>query len=303
MSLLIVGTVAFDTVETPWDKRDRILGGSGTFASYAASFFTKPRLCGVVGEDFPEEYLEILRQRGVDTEGVVRAEGKTFYWEGRYEEDVNVRTTLVTELNVLEKFNPVLPEAYRDSRYLFLANIDPDLQLLVLDQCDDREFTIIDTMNFWIEGKRESLEKVLQRVDAVLLNDEEARMLCNTPNLLKAARMILEGNPRLVIIKKGEHGVMLVTGESIFMLPGFPLETLTDPTGAGDSFAGGFIGYLSREDRVDDITLRKAIVAGSATASFCCEDFSIDCFKKISDKDLLERANDFEGLTVFERFS
>lgn len=301
MSLLIVGTVAFDTVETPWGKAERILGGSGTYAGYAASYFCPPRLVGVVGEDFPGEYIDLLTERGVDVEGVRKVAGKTFFWAGKYEEDVNVRTTLTTELNVLETFDPALPESYRNSRYVFLANIAPELQLSVLEQCDEVEFSIIDTMNFWIEGSRAALDKVLDRVDAVLLNDEEARMLCGTPNLLKAARMVLEGNPRLVLVKKGEHGVMMVTEESVFMFPGYPLEHVCDPTGAGDSFAGGFIGYLARAGRTDDEVLRQAVVAGTTTASFCCEDFSIDRFRKLKPGEIAGRAEEFITMIDYKK--
>ena len=301
MSLLIVGTIAFDSVETPWGKAERILGGSGTFAGCAASFFTQPRLSGVIGGDFPEEYLDILREKRVDTEGVVRKEGKTFFWAGRYESDVNVRTTLATELNVLADFDPKLPASYLDSEYVFLANIDPDLQAKVLDQCGKIKFSVIDTMNFWIDTKRESLDRVLQRVDAVLINDEEARMLCGTPNLLKAAETILSGRPKVVIVKKGEHGIMMVTKNSIFALPGFPLRQVKDPTGAGDSFAGGFAGYIARAGKTDDATLRQAVVAGSAAASFCCEDFSVNRFRNLSTADLLGRIGAFSDLTLFEK--
>lgn len=301
MNLLIVGTLAFDSVETPWGKADRILGGSGTFAGYAAGFFTRPRLVGVVGSDFPEEYLDILRGHGVDTAGVERKDGKTFYWAGRYETDVNVRTTLTTELNVLEVFDPVLPESYMDSEYLFLANIDPDLQAKVLDQCGNLKFSIADTMNFWINTKKESLDRVLQRVDAVLINDEEARMLCGTPNLLKAAEMILSGHPKVVIVKKGEHGIMMVTEDEVFSLPGFPLRQVKDPTGAGDSFAGGFAGYIARTGSTDGKTLRQAVVAGSAAASFCCEDFSVNRFRNLTGKDLAGRIESFSVLTGFDK--
>lgn len=299
MSLLIVGTIAFDSVETPWDKAERVLGGSGTFAGISAGYFCPPRLVGVIGGDFPEEHLELLRARGIDTSGVERSKGKTFFWAGKYEEDVNIRTTTATELNVLENFNPALPDKFRDSRYLFLANIDPELQISVLDQCDSVGFSVIDTMNFWIEKKRESLDAVLQRVDAVLINDEEARMLCGTSNLLKASRKILEGRPKVVIVKKGAHGITMMTKQSVFSLPGYPLERVFDPTGAGDSFAGGFIGFLAGADRVDEETLRQAVVAGSATASFCCESFSIDRFKSLTHKELSDRIESFERLVHF----
>ncbi|MFA6451146.1 MAG: PfkB family carbohydrate kinase [bacterium] len=300
MNLLIVGTVAFDSVETPYGKVERVLGGSGTYAGCAASFFTAPMLAGVVGEDFPDEYFDLLRLRGIDTEGVVRESGKTFHWAGKYETDVNVRTTLLTELNVLEKFDPILPDRFRDVKYLFLANTDPNIQLKVMDQCGKLEFTVLDTMNYWIENTRDALDKALDRADCVLLNDEEARMLCGTPVLRNAARAILEGHPRVVIIKKGEHGVMMFTKDSFFMLPGFPLEVVKDPTGAGDSFAGGFIGWLAAKDRIDETALRQAVAAGSATASFCCEDFSVDRFRRLEIEELTERSAAFGALTMFE---
>ncbi len=301
MGLLIVGTVALDSVETPFGKADRVLGGSGTFASFAASFFSVPKLVGVVGEDFPESYLELLRSRAVDTAGVVKEKGKTFYWAGKYETDVNVRTTLTTELNVLQTFNPVIPEKFRDSSYLFLANIDPKLQLKVLDQCSGLKFTVMDTMNYWIENTREALDRVLGRVDAVLLNDEEARMLTGTPVLQKAADSILKSFPsmKIVIIKKGEHGAMMFSREGFFALPGYPLDVVKDPTGAGDSFAGGFIGWISRADSTDEVTLRQAVAAGSATASFCCEDFSVDRFRTLDSSELKRRAASIRNCTEF----
>jgi ribokinase len=254
---------------------------------------------GIIGEDFPEEYLNLLRARGIDTQGVVREAGKTFHWVGRYETDVNVRETLATELNVLEKFDPVLPESYRDSRYLFLANTEPNIQLKVLDQCRALDFTVVDTMNYWITNAREALDRVLGRVDCVLLNDEEARMLCGTPSLQKAAKAILEGRPSVVIIKKGEHGVMMFTRDSFFAMPGFPLERVCDPTGAGDSFAGGFIGWIASRGRADIDTLKQAVVAGSATASFCCEDFSVDRLRRLSPAEIAERAAAFGVSTSF----
>lgn len=275
------------------------LGGSGTYAGIAASFYSPPRLVGVVGEDFPESHLDLLRARNVDTDGVVREKGKTFYWAGRYEEDVNIRTTLVTELNVLEKFNPVLPEKYKDSEYLFLANIDPDLQGSVLDQCGNLKFCVMDTMNFWIDTKKKSLDRIIDRVDAILINDEEARMLCGTPNLLAAARAILKGNPKVVIVKKGEHGVMMVSKDEVFALPGYPLGKVVDPTGAGDCFAGGFIGYVAKAGNTNPETLRSAVVAGSATASFCCEDFSVNRFLELKSEELGKRISGFAELTNF----
>jgi sugar/nucleoside kinase (ribokinase family) len=279
MSLLIIGTVAFDTVETPYGKVERALGGSGTFASLAAAYYTRPRLVGVVGEDFPQEYIDLLASRGVDIRGIEHAAGKSFFWHGRYEQDINIRETLVTELNVLETFDPKLPADYLDSRYIFLANIDPNLQLKVLDQTPAAVLTMADTMNLWIDITRDALEQVLRRVDIILLNDSEARQLCGTPNLIKAARDILAKGPKAVILKKGEHGVMMFTDQAVFSLPAFPLQGVKDPTGAGDAFAGGFIGYLAGLDVRDDAHMRRALAVGTATASLCCEDFSIERFK------------------------
>lgn len=300
MDLIIVGTVAFDGIETPWSKADRVIGGSATYAGIAASYYASPGIVGVVGEDFTQEHMALIEKFGVNADGVHREKGKSFYWAGRYEEDVNIRTTLVTELNVLEKFNPILPENYRNTEYLFLANMDPDIQSSVMDQCGNLKFCVMDTMNFWIDTKREALDKIIQRVDGILINDEEAKMLCGTTNLLAAARAILKGNPSVVIVKKGEHGVMMVTKDDVFTLPGFPLEKVSDPTGAGDCFAGGFIGYISKSGKTDQETLRKAIVAGSATASFCCEDFSIERFHSLDTEQLAKRISDFIKLTSFD---
>ena len=280
MPLLIVGTIAFDTVETPQEKVERAIGGSGTYAALAASYYTPPRLVGVIGQDFPEEYMELLRSRGVDTRGVEKAEGKSFFWHGRYEADVNIRETITTELNVLETFQPKLPQDFLDSSFVFLANIDPNLQLQVLDSLPQAQFTMADTMNMWIDVTRDALEKVISRVDVLLVNDSEARQLCETPNLITAARRILDKGPKAVIIKKGEHGVMMFTPDAIFSLPAYPLENVKDPTGAGDAFAGGFIGYLGQAGSVDDATLRRALVVGTATASLCCEDFSVNRFQQ-----------------------
>lgn len=300
MNLIIVGTVAFDGIETPWSKADRVIGGSATYAGIAASYYASPGIVGVVGEDFTRDHIALIEKFGVNTEGIVHEKGKSFYWAGRYEEDVNVRTTLVTELNVLEKFNPILPENYKNTEYLFLANVDPDLQASVLDQCDNLKFCVMDTMNFWIDTKKKSLDKIIQRVDGILINDEEAKMLCGTPNLLAAAKAILKGNPRVVIVKKGEHGVMMVTEDDVFTLPGYPLDKVSDPTGAGDCFAGGFIGYISKSKDTTPETLRKAVVAGSATASYCCEDFSIERFHTLNREQLAKRIENFVKLSRFE---
>lgn len=297
MSLLIVGTIAFDTVETPRGRVDRAIGGSGTYASLAASFFTKPRLIGVIGDDFPEEYLELLRAHGVDTRGVKREKGKSFFWHGRYEQDVNVRETLVTELNVLETFRPELPPEYADSRFVFLANIDPALQLEVLDAVPAAEFTMADTMNFWIDTTPGALDKVIGRVDALMINESEARQLGGDSNLIRSARTVQRRGPKTVIVKKGEHGVMMLCGGDMFSLPAYPLEDVFDPTGAGDSFAGGFMGCLAAAGSADPGALRTALLAGTAAASICCEDFSVNKIKLAQPGEIRARAHQLTEMT------
>lgn len=299
--LLIVGTIAFDTVETPYGKVERALGGSATFASIAAGYFIPSRLVGVIGEDFPEEYLDMLRGRGIDTRGVKRAPGKTFFWHGRYETDVNIRETLVTELNVLEGFRPELPEDYLDSRTVFLANIDPVLQLEVLDSLPDASFTVADTMNLWIDIKPAELEKVLARVDVIIVNDSEARQLAGgTANVVRAGRDLLKRGPGAVIIKKGEHGALMMSADGIFSLPAFPMDNVKDPTGAGDSFAGGFIGCIAAGGSTGDAALRRALVAGTATASLCCEDFSVNGMVAADGEALRERIRQIAAATAVD---
>lgn len=299
MSILVVGSVAFDSVRTPFGEVDRALGGSATFFSVAASFFGEVRLVAVVGEDFPTEHVDFLCSRGVDTGGLKRLPGKTFNWKGYYEYDLNEAHTLDTQLNVFEDFDPEIPESYRSSEFVFLANIDPELQLKVLEQVRSPRLTICDTMNFWIENKRPQLMETISRVDMLLLNDAEARELSGEPNLIMAGRKLLEAGPERVIIKKGEHGVIMLSGDSYFSLPAYPLETVFDPTGAGDSFGGGFLGSLSRFPSMSEEDIRRSIVYGSVTASFVVESFSCDRFRSLTSEEIERRYEAFTDITCF----
>jgi len=301
--VLMVGSMALDTVETPWGKVEAALGGAATYASCAASFFTGVRVVAVVGEDFPEEHLAWLRSRGIDTAGIQIAAGKTFHWSGYYDTDLNVAHTRRTDLNVFASFNPTLPPAYRQTPYVFLANIDPQLQLNVLEQVDAPRWTAMDTMNFWIERQPDEVWKVIERVHLVLLNEAEARQLCQTPHLIRAGKEILAHGPQAVIVKKGEHGAVLFTAQSYFSLPAYPLEEVVDPTGAGDSFAGGLMGYLACVEDVSEARLRAAMVWGSVIASFNVEDFSLNRQRHLTRPDLLARYQAFEDLTRFEKAS
>ena len=298
---LIVGSIGLDTVQTPFGSVTDALGGAASYAAAAASFYAPVRLVGVVGEDFPSPYLELLKARGVDLAGVEVRSGRTFRWSGYYEYDLNTAHTVSTHLNVFESFRPRLPEAYRDSPYLFLANIDPELQLSVLEQVLHPALTLCDTMNYWIESKRKHLLAVLERVDVVLLNDAEARQLCDTTNLVAAARSILGMGPRAVIIKKGEHGAVMCTGRSHFSAPSFPLEEVRDPTGAGDSFAGGLVGFLAYAGDPCERNLRKAIVFGSVMASYNVEDFSLNRLLSLTPELVLERYRQFHDISHFEQ--
>ncbi|HUV36799.1 MAG TPA: PfkB family carbohydrate kinase [Patescibacteria group bacterium] len=290
MSIVVVGSVAFDTIETPFGSAERAIGGSATYFSIAASYFSHVRLVAVVGEDFSDEYRAAFLSKGIDLEGLeVVAGGKTFYWHGRYGKDPNERESLATELNVFEAFRPILPASYRDSEYLFLGNIDPDIQIEVLNQMEDAPFVGCDTMNFWIEGKTESLRRLLGRVDILFINDEEARMLSGERNLVKAAGAVLGMGPSAVVVKKGEHGAFLFTREFTFFAPAYPLAEVTDPTGAGDSFAGGFMGYLAGAPQRNGRHLRRAMLCGTVTASFTCGSFSIERLKDIAEQDLDDR--------------
>jgi len=300
MGVLVVGSVALDSVETPFGKVQEALGGSGTYFSTSASFFTDVRLVAVVGGDFPEEHLDFLRGRRVDLEGLQRAEGKTFRWQGRYEYDLNEAHTLDTQLNVFESFHPELPENYRDADYVFLGNIDPELQLEVLKQVRTPKLVACDTMNFWSTGKREALVKTLAHVDMLVINEAETRQLAEQPNLVKAAKTVMAMGPRILVVKRGEYGVLMFTGDSIFSLPAYPLEEVFDPTGAGDTFAGGLIGHIAAQGSLDDATLRRAAVYGSVMASFNVEQFSLERMRTLSQRDIESRFASFKQLTHFQ---
>lgn len=301
-SLLIVGSVAYDSVRTPFGEVTEALGGAASYASVSASFFSPVRLVGVVGEDFAESHVAALGKRNVDLAGLQRVPGKTFRWSGYYEFDLNQAHTTATELNVFQDFRPHLPETYRDSEYVFLANIDPRLQLSVLDQVRHPKLVACDTMNFWIEGARDIVLEVLARCDLALMNEAEARELCQEPNLIAAGRKILDYGPGVVIIKKGEHGAIMLSRESHFSAPGYPLEELKDPTGAGDTFAGGLMGYLARDGAVDDEVLRRAIIAGTVMASFTVEDFSLNRLFSLTSEEVSERYHEIIAMTRFGSF-
>ena len=300
MSILVVGSVALDSVETPFGSADRVIGGSGVFFTAAASLLCPVRLVGVVGDDYPMEKLDFLTERGADLSGVERAEGESFFWAGRYSHDLNSRDTLETRLGVFGDFQPRVPDEFRDSRYVFLGNIDPVLQLEVLDQVREPAAVICDTMNYWIEGSRDALVELLKRVDILMVNDAEARQLAGDHNLLSAARWIQSRGPRLVVVKKGEHGAILFGSDWMFFVPGFPLEVIFDPTGAGDSFAGGFVGYMASVDSQEPDDLRRAMVYGSVMGSFAVESFSVDRFRSLDEKEILDRIMQFKEMTAFE---
>jgi sugar/nucleoside kinase (ribokinase family) len=299
--LLVVGSVAIDNVTTPFGKASEALGGSATFFSYAASFFAPVRVVAAVGEDFPKEHLRLLEKRGVDIGGLaVLAGKKTFRWTGEYGFDLNDARTLDVQLNVLGEFRPTLTPAERRVPYLFLANNDPEVQLEVLEQMERPRLTALDTMNFWIEGKREALGRVLARVDVLLINDAEARMLAREPNLVKAARGILGMGPKAVVVKRGEYGALMVTADRFFFAPAYPLEAVFDPTGAGDTFAGGFMGYLARLGVVDAGAFRPAMVNGAVMASFTVEDFSLERLKRLEPGEIEARYRTFQDMVRFE---
>ncbi|MDB4886561.1 MAG: PfkB domain protein [Gemmatimonadetes bacterium] len=300
MSLLVVGSVALDSVETPFGKADNVLGGSGTFFSASASHLTPVQLVGVVGDDYPMDQLEPLRARGVDMAGLEQAEGESFHWRGRYRHDLNSAETLETRLGVFSHFSPKVPAQFKTPDYVFLANIDPRLQLDVLSQVKRPKLVACDTMNFWIESRRPDILELIKHVDLITLNDGEARQLTDCFNLVKAARWIMARGPRMVIIKKGEHGAFLFKENSIFFAPAYPLEEVFDPTGAGDSFAGGFMGYLARTNDMSDANLRRAIVYGSAMGSFAVEKFSVQRLLEINANDIATRVSEFRELVAFE---
>jgi sugar/nucleoside kinase (ribokinase family) len=303
LGLLVVGSLALDSVETPFDKIKEALGGSATYISLAASYFSGPvELVGVVGSDFPEEYINLLRKRNIDLEGLQIIDGeKTFRWGGKYHYDLNMRDTLYTELNAFQNFNPLIPEKFQKSKYVCLGNIDPVLQMRVLNQMKDPQFVVCDTMNFWIEGMKNDLLALLKRVNVLIINDSEARMLSNEPNLIKASKLIRNLGPEILIIKKGEHGAMLFMGDTIFSAPAYPLEIIFDPTGAGDTFAGGFTGYLYRTRDLSADNLKRAVIYGSSMASFCVEKFSTKALEDLSYLQIQDRFREFKSLSNFDQ--
>jgi len=298
--VLVVGSVALDSVETPFGKADEVLGGSGTYFSSSASHFTGVQLVGVVGDDYPVEKLEPLAARGVDLAGLEKATGSSFRWRGRYRHDLNSAETLETHLGVFSHFRPKIPDQFKRSPFVFLANIDPRLQLQVLEQVEKPRLVACDTMNFWIESRRPELVELLGHVDLITLNDAEARQLTEHTNLVKAARWIMDKGPKHVLIKKGEHGAFMFTRESIFFAPAYPLESVFDPTGAGDSFAGGFIGYLAATGDLSDANMRRAVVVGSAMGSFAVEKFSNARLLEITRTDIDARIQEFRQLVAFD---
>ncbi len=298
--ILTVGSVAFDSVTTPLGGASRLVGGAATFFSVAASFFTNVRLVGVVGDDFGEEHVQVFGGRRIDLEGLQRVPGDTFRWRGEYGMDLNTRKTIYTHLNVFESFRPHIPEAFRSSPIVFLANIHPALQLDVLEQVTAPTFVALDTMNYWIDGTPTELRTVLRRVDAVIINDEEARQLSGEGNLVKAARAIQSLGPARVIIKRGEHGVLMTRDDGFFAVPGLPLEDVRDPTGAGDSFAGGLVGYLAAAPAISDDLIVQAIIAGSTLASFSVEDFGLGRLLRLEQDEITSRFGEFKRLTHFD---
>lgn len=303
MSLLVVGTVAFDAIETPFGKTDRIIGGAATYISVAASYFTKKvNLISVVGDDFPGDTISMLQKKGVDTRGLQIKEGeKTFFWSGKYHEDMNSRDTLDTQLNVLSAFDPVVPEAYQDCEFLMLGNLMPSVQIQVLNQLRRRpKLVVMDTMNFWMENTHSELMKAISMVDVLTINDAEARQLTGEYSLVKAARKVLQMGPAYLIIKKGEHGALLFHENKVFFAPALPLESVFDPTGAGDTFAGGFLGYVARMRDISFDSLKRGVIYGSAMASFCVEKFGMDRIVDLNPEELDERIQEFVDLVQFD---
>jgi sugar/nucleoside kinase (ribokinase family) len=303
MSLIVVGTMAFDAIETPFGKTDKIIGGSATYVAYCASNFVQPvQQVSIVGYDFPNEVLEDLRSRGVQTEGVeIIKDKKSFFWSGKYHMDMNTRDTLVTDLNVLADFNPVIPDSYQGAEFLMLGNLMPKLQKQVIEQLKERpKLIVLDTMNFWMEIALEDLKEVLTMVDVLMVNDSEARQLSHEHSLVKAAKKILTMGPKYVIIKKGEHGALLFNEDQVFYAPALPLEDVFDPTGAGDTFAGGFIGHLAKTRDISFDNMKTAIIIGSAMASFCVEKFGTERLHEITKEDIDKRLAQFRDLVNFE---
>ena len=300
MALLVVGTVAFDSIRTPHGRAENILGGSATYFSLAASWFAPVRVVAVVGDDFGGEHLRLFQDRGVDTAGLERVPGKTFHWSGEYVGDMNEARTLETHLNVFEKFSPTIPASYLDSEFVFLGNIDPVLQLHVRRQLPKARLAALDSMNYWIKGKPEELKKALAEVDVLLINETEARMLSGISNLKKAAEVIQKMGPRTLVIKRGEHGVMLFSDGGIFSAPAFPLDEVQDPTGAGDSFAGGFMGHLAKVGDLSHVQLRRAVIYGSVMASYAVEEFGLARLLRLTPKEIEARYREFKNLTHFD---
>jgi len=299
MSLVIIGSLAFDTIETPLDRRERIVGGSGTYCALAASFFTKPKVVGVVGRDFPKRTIELLRSRKIDIKGISIMAGKTFHWEGRYGADPNQRTTVRTDLNVFADFKPELPPSYRSADILYLANIDPDLHGPVLAQARKPKLVAMDTIRFWIENKPEAIFRELGRVDVYFANDEEVKLLAGDNNLVRAGKKLLKQGPSLIVAKKGEHGALVFGPDFVFGVLARPCEDVVDPTGAGDSFAGGFLGYLDKVAKITPREVRRAAVYGSVVASFAIEDFGIDRFLTLTSGEIEARFREFKRLVSF----
>lgn len=299
-SILVVGSVAFDSVKTPFGEAEEVLGGSATYFSVSASFFAGVRIVAVVGSDFSDEHASIFKRHNIDASGLVQTEGRTFRWKGEYGFDLNEAHTLDTQLNVFETFKPDLPETHRDSEYVFLGNIDPELQAQVLDQVRQPRVVACDTMNFWIDGKLDALRKTLARVDILVINDGETRMLAGEANLVQAANKIRAMGPKVLIVKRGEYGVLMFNEDSVFGAPAFPLEEVFDPTGAGDSFAGGFMGHLAQSGSLDDATFRRSIVYGSVMASFNVEEFSLTGLSKLTKTEIEGRFEQFQKLTHFD---
>jgi len=303
MSILIVGTVAFDAIETPFGKTDKIVGGAATYISLSASFFTKKlNLVSVVGDDFPKHAIDTLEKHNVDVEGLQIKKGeKTFFWSGRYHNNMNIRDTLDTQLNVLETFNPIVPDKYQESEFLMLGNLMPSIQKRVLDQMKKKpKLIVLDTMNFWMDHFLEDLKEALKEVDVLTINDEEARQLSGEYSLVKAAKKIQKMGPKYLVIKKGEHGALLFNNKEVFFAPALPLEGVFDPTGAGDSFAGGFIGYLQKTKDISFENMKRAVVHGSAIASFCVEKFGIERLIELTDEEVENRLQKFVNLVQFD---
>jgi len=300
--LVVVGTVAFDAIETPFGKTDKILGGAATFIGLSAAHFkTEVGLVSVVGGDFPKEYLEMLENRGINTEGIeIVEDGKTFFWSGKYHNDMNTRDTLATELNVLADFNPVVPESFKDAEVVMLGNLHPAVQLGVIEQTPDAKLIVLDTMNFWMDSALDLLHEVIAKVDVITINDEEARQLSGEYSLVNAAKKIHEMGPKYVVIKKGEHGALLFHDEQIFFAPALPLKEVFDPTGAGDTFAGGFSGFLAASGDYSFENMKRAIIYGSNFASFCVEKFGTERMQSITNEEINKRLEQFKALTKFE---